>query len=122
MSNQEPRAESLEGVIDRYDMMVRDVVMGVLSMRDFVDEYDSFYMHYALDGHEADELELAELKRLEDRIAIHRDIWETIIAAGLTASPDSALDSQYRQANRFGYEEGLRRLRELVKKHPNFTS
>lgn len=97
---------------NEHDQLIRDCVSGRISFREFLNKYDTFYMTYALDGHEStpDEKELFEAH--EGRIAPHRKVWERIIAGGLCADED-AHKELYIQAGRFGSDEGLRRLREI---------
>jgi hypothetical protein len=104
--------EELLSTLDQHDQLVRDCVSGRISFQEFLGRYDTFYMTYALDGHESDPEENVLLEIHEDRIARHRNIWERIIGGGLCADEDARKDS-YIQAGRFGSDEGLRRLKEI---------
>jgi hypothetical protein len=86
-------------------------VSGRISFEEFLDRYGTFYMTYALDGHESGLGEKALLEVHRDRIVPHREIWERIIGGGLCSDEDARKES-YIQAGRFGSGEGLRRLRE----------
>jgi len=81
----------LLSTLDKYDQLVRDVVSGRLSFSGFLTEYDNFYMSYALDGHESGPEDRVLLSRHEDRIAVHREIWETVLS-GLASDEDAAKD------------------------------
>lgn len=105
--------EELLSALNRHDQLVRDCVSGHISFGEFLDGYDAFYMTYALDGHESDAEERELFEAHADRIAPHRKIWERIISGGLCADEDARKDS-YIQAGRFGSDEGLRRLREIM--------
>jgi hypothetical protein len=61
-------------------------------------------MSYALDGHESDSEEKTLLKSYDNRIALHREIWETIIGDELCSDAD-AVKEEYIRAGRFGSEE-----------------
>jgi hypothetical protein len=104
--------EELLSTLDQHDQLVRDCAAGRISFQEFLDRYDTFYMTYALDGHESDPEEKELLEVHKDRIAPHREIWERIIGGGLCADED-AQKELYIQAGRFGSGEGLRRLGEI---------
>jgi hypothetical protein len=104
--------EEMLATLDQYDQLVRDCVSGRISFEEFLDRYGTFYMTYALDGHESDLGEKALLEVHRDRIVPHREIWERIIGGGLCSDEDARKES-YVQAGRFGSGEGLRRLREI---------
>jgi hypothetical protein len=104
--------EEMLATLDQYDQLVRDCVSGHISFEEFLEGYDTFYMTYALDGHESDPGEQALLEAHRDRIVLHREIWERIISGGLCSDED-ARKELYIQAGRFGSGEGLRRLREI---------
>ena len=106
----------LLSTIERYDQLVSDCSFERISFVDFLEKYDTFYMKYALDGHESDDEERNLLRSHDHRIAPHREIWEKVIAGGL-CSDDDAHKESYIQAGRFGIDEGLKRLREIVRKN-----
>jgi len=105
--------EELLSTLDRYDQLVRDCVSGGISFQEFLNKYDTFYMTYALDGHESGPAERELFEAHKSRINPHREIWERILIGGLCADEDARKES-YTQAGRFGSEEGLRRLREII--------
>jgi hypothetical protein len=107
-----------ELIFDRHDQLVRDCVMGNISFEHFAGEYDNFYMRYALDGHEAGTpAELAHLARLAERIAPHREIWDSILSSGF--SNGYAMDPEtYQRHGFFGSEEAYDRLLQLVREYP----
>src|SRR5215204_1533008 len=104
--------EELLSTLDQHAQLVRDCVSGRISFQEFLDRYDTFYMSYALDGHESDPEERELLEVHKDRIAPHRKIWERIIGGGLCADEDARKES-YIQAGRLGSDEGLKRLKEI---------
>jgi hypothetical protein len=104
--------EELLSTLDRHDQLVRDCASGRISFQEFLDRYGTFYMTYALDGHESDPEEKVLLEVHKDRVAPHREIWERVIGGGLCADEDAQKES-YILAGRFGSDEGLRRLREI---------
>ena len=110
----------LLSTIERYDQLVSDCAAERISFVEFLEEYDTFYMKYARDGHESDDEERNLFRSHDHRIAPHREIWEKIIACGL-CSHDDAHKESYIQAGRFGSDEGLKRLREIVRKNSTET-
>jgi hypothetical protein len=54
------------------------------------------------------------LEKHQDKIAPHWEVFEKL--SGLCSDED-ALKESYIQANRFGSDEGLRRLKEISKKY-----
>src|SRR5215207_7228130 len=91
--------EEMLATLDQYDQLVRDCVSGRISFEEFLDRYGTFYMTYALDGHESDLVEKALLEVHRDRIVPHREIWERIIGGGLCSDED-ARNEAYIQAGR----------------------
>jgi hypothetical protein len=71
-------------------------------------------MSYALDGHESDPEEQALLSFHEGRIAVHREIWKTVMS-GLASDEDAAKD-EYGKIGRFGSQEAIDRLSSIAKK------
>lgn len=100
--------------LDEYDRLVYDCAAERITFSEFLDKYDTFYMYYALDGHESDQEEQKLFARYDDRISLHREIWEKVIGGGLCSDEDAQKKS-YIRAGRFGSEEGLRRLQELCR-------
>lgn len=65
--------------LDTHDGLVAACARGELDWPRFEAAYHSFYVHHALDGHEADAAERALLAAYADRIALHRQIWNDVI-------------------------------------------
>jgi hypothetical protein len=99
-------------VIEKHDQLIHECASEKISFSEFLEKYNTFYMTYALDGHESDVDEQNLLKAYEYKIAPHREVWEKIIAGGLCSDED-AIKEAYIQAGRFGSDEGLRRLKEI---------
>ncbi|HLM62154.1 MAG TPA: hypothetical protein VK308_15225 [Pyrinomonadaceae bacterium] len=102
----------LLSTLEKHDQLIDDCVSKRISFSKFLEKYDTFYMTYALDGHESDLEEQALFETYENRIAPHREVWDRIIGGGLCADEDAQKES-YIQANRFGSDEGLKRLKEI---------
>jgi hypothetical protein len=113
--------QDLRSVLDAHDGLIRDCLSGRIPFAEFLNRYGNFYASYALDGHESDSDERCLLLANESRIALHREIWESIIAGGLI-SDELAEERQYADAGRFGSEEGLKRLSELGKEYKVLSS
>lgn len=107
--------KDLLSTLKKHDQLIRDCAAGRVSFSEFLEEYDIFYMRYALDGHESDLKEQKLFETYENRIAPHREVWERIIGGGLCSDEDAQKES-YIQANRFGSDEGLKRLQEISRK------
>jgi len=107
--------DAMLSAIERYDRLISDRVANAISFSEFLEEYYTFYMTYALDGHESDLEERLLIEKHENRIAPHREVWEKIIGGGLCSDEDAQKES-YIQAGRFGGDEGLKRLKEISRK------
>ena len=115
MSKMFESENDLLSTLEKHGQLISDCAAERIPFSEFLEKYDTFYMKYALDGHESDREEQALLERYENRIALHREVWERIIGGGLCSDED-ALKSPYIQANRFGSDEGLKRLKEISRK------
>jgi len=115
MSKMFEHEDDLLSTLDKYDQIIRDCILGRISFREFLEKYETFYMYYALDGHESGLEEQTLLEKHENRIAPHREVWENIIGGGLCFDED-AQKEEYIQANRFASDEGLKRLSEICNK------
>jgi hypothetical protein len=104
----------LLSTLDEHDQMVRDCAAGQLSFQDFLGKYDNFYLVYALDGHESETNEQKLFQKYENRIAPHREVSEML---EYLCSDIDAVKDVYIQANRFGSEEAVRRLKQISKKY-----
>jgi hypothetical protein len=105
----------LLSTLEKHARLIDDCASERISFSGFLEKYDTFYMTYALDGHESDRDERTLFETYENRIAPHREVWERIIGGGLCADEDAEKES-YIQANRFGSDEGLKRLKEINRK------
>ena len=99
-------------VLDHHDALVRQCASGRLPFWDFCAAYDNFYWSCALDGHEADAAGRTLLATYADRIAPHRVLAETILAH--VCSDANAESGSYGKSGRFGPEEAMARLRQIV--------
>ena len=97
-----------------HDAMVQSCVAGDLSLGEFLKRYDDFPQRYALDGHEADEVEGEILRRHSPGVAFHLGVLNAL--SGLCREED-AERPEYLRAGRFGPIEGLKRLRQYVQQH-----
>ena len=115
MSKMFESENDLLSTLEKHDQLIDDCVSERISFSEFLEKYDTFYMTYALDGHESDLEEQTLFETYEIRIAPHREVWDRIIGGGLCADEDAQKES-YIQANRFGSVEGLKRLKEIYEK------
>ncbi len=99
--------------LDLHDSLLKSCAFGELAFSSFLEQYDTFPMRYALDGHESDEEEKLILAKLATRINVHFRVWNEILTG--ICSDDHATEAQYIQAGRFGSVEALRRLRNIVR-------
>lgn len=100
--------------IERHNQIIRACISGEITFQEFLSHYYDFYYYYALDGHESDLEERALIEKHENRILLHRKVCEML--SGLCSDEDAMKDS-YIQANRFGSEEALRRLKEITENY-----
>ena len=109
----------LESTLDRFDELVHVCGRGEISFAEFNRLYDNFYCAYALDGHESDISEQKLLAEYEARIALHRDVWEEVLTQ--VSSDEDAYTPAYIAAGRFGSEEAVARLKEILARHVSGT-
>lgn len=100
--------------IERHNSIIRECVSEAISFEEFLNKYNDFYFYYALDGHESDEEEQKLLEKHKDKIEPHLRLMEEL--QGLCDDEDAVKES-YIQANRFGSEEGLKRLKDIYKRY-----
>ncbi len=100
--------------IERYNSIIHECVFEEITFEEFLNKYNYFYFYYALDGHESDEEEQKLLEKHKNKIKPHLRLMEEL--QGLCDDEDAVKES-YIQANRFGSDEGLRRLKEISKKY-----
>jgi hypothetical protein len=99
---------------DKHDQLIRDCALGRLSLLDFLDKYNNFYVYYPLDGHESDVEEQNLLVMYEDRIVPHRELFYQL--SNICSDEDARKDA-YIKAGRFGSDEALNRLKEISKRY-----
>lgn len=95
--------------LDAHDALVRACARGALTWAAFDAAYDTFYVRYALDGHESSQADRVLLAKHADRIELHAAIWEHVLTKvtsvelvqGRFISPDTA----------------VRRLQDLLAEH-----
>jgi hypothetical protein len=107
--------KDLLSTLDKYDQLISDCVSERISFQEFLKKYDDFYGYYALDGHESDLEEQRLFNTHKNRITPHLEVWESIMS-GLCADEDAQKEA-YIQANRFGSDEGFRRLKVIGEKY-----
>jgi hypothetical protein len=109
------REQALVELLDRHDQIICECARGSLSFAQFLERYNSFYMTFALDVHSSNAEEQQLIRQYEARIAIHRDVWESILLR-LSADED-AVKPAYRSAGFIGSAEALGRLQVLAVRH-----
>ena len=102
-------------LLDHHDTLVMRYVDGHITGDVFLAEYGGFVERYALDGHEADQSELALFSRYESRIAPHQEISK---ALGPVCSEKDWLNPLYRQARRYPVSEMRHRLLPILARYP----
>lgn len=102
--------QELLSAIEKHNHIIRECVAGKITFQEFLNKYNDFYAYYALDGHESDLNEQELFEKHENKIAPHCEIIEML--NGLCSDEDAVKDS-YIQANRFGSEEGLKKLKKI---------
>ena len=106
----ESESDLLEKITE-HDKLIRLCVSGEISFLVFCEEYNNFYAHYALDGHESDEEERMLLEKHANRINPHRVVARDILGK-VCAESDAILES-YKQTGRFGSAEAIERLKNV---------
>jgi hypothetical protein len=109
----------LTALLDVHDALVKSCVDSVLPFAEFLALYNGFPQSYAFDGREATADERALFKRSQRRIAFHFQV--AGVLSGVCSEPDLA-NELYQEAGRFAAAVGLMRLRELVRRHPDFKA
>ena len=106
--------QEMLSIIEKHNRIINECISGNITFQEFLDKYNNFYAYYALDGHESDLEEQKLLEKYENKIALHREVFEML--SGLCSDEDANKDS-YIRANRFGSKEGLRRLKVISEKY-----
>jgi hypothetical protein len=109
----------LTALLDAHDVLVKSCIDSTLPFAEFLALYNDFPHAYALDGHEATLDGRAALQRSRKRIAFHFQV--AGILSGLCSEADSE-NGLYGEVGRFSPTVGLKRLRELVARHPDFEA
>jgi hypothetical protein len=109
-----PQEEALLRNLDLHDELVRRCARGELDYSAFSDAYDAFYPRYPLDGHESNAEELRLLAKYEQRVALHREIWEGVLTK---VTADEYLDDPKNSAGFIGSDEAVRRIRDLFREY-----
>jgi hypothetical protein len=109
----------LTALLDAHDALIWTCVNSVLPIAEFLALYNDFPHAYALDGHEATPDKRAVLQRSRKRIAFHFQV--ASVLSGLWTEPEPE-NGMYGDAGRFGPAVGLKRLRDLVARYPEFKA
>ena len=94
--------------LDLHDQLVMDCAAGKLEFWKFCEAYNNFFYFYALDGHEADDEELALLHKFEERILFHEQVTEEVL--GKVCSDEDAQKPEYIKCGRFGSKTAVEKL------------
>jgi hypothetical protein len=111
--------KELVSELDKHDQLIIDCASGRISLLEFLNKYNDFYVYYPLDGHESDDEEQKLLVSYENRIVPHRELF---IKLSNICSDEDANKDVYIQAGRFGSEEALRRLKEICKRYLDWNN
>jgi hypothetical protein len=107
--------EDLSATLDFAEELIRDCVNGQITFNAFLIKYDSFYMRFALDGHESDANERALFGKYSPRIAFHKAIWDEI-ESKITAN-EVVLQSKRNASKFISRKEGFELLKKLAAKY-----
>jgi hypothetical protein len=107
--------EDLVRALDTHDELVARCARGELSYSEFEKAYDNFYPRYPLDGRDSDAEEHALLESLAPRVALHREIWETVLTKATEGQ--FLVQPSTVAAGFIGAEEAVRRIRALAERH-----
>ena len=102
----------LNVALDRYDRVLEACASGQIGFAQFLEQYDNFYVNYGLDGHRSSDTERELLVHFENRIAIHREVWDQVLTR--VCPDEDAANPDYTAAGFIGYREATQRLRQLV--------
>ncbi len=98
--------------INEHDSLVRRCSAGEIDFWSFILQYNNFYQHHALDGHESSEEELTILSRLEPRVLPHRLVASDVLAH--VCSDHDAANPSYQAAGRFGSSVAVDKIRAIA--------
>jgi len=108
----------ISALLDAHDALVRACVGAHLAFTEFLAAYDDFPRAYGLDEQAASAEERAVLRPFHKRIVFHMRVAGVI--SGLRSGGDS--ETLYGDVGRFIPTVGLKRLRELIAKYPEFKA
>jgi hypothetical protein len=109
----------ISALLDAHDALVKAYVDSSLTFSEFVSAYGDFPHNYALVGDLGIGKERGVLRLFGRRIAFHLRV--SGVLSGLRSADDPA-DISHRDANRFLPAVGLKRIRELVARYPDFKA
>jgi hypothetical protein len=109
----------ISAVLDAHDALVKAYVDSSLGFDEFVSAYGDFPQAYGLVGGSGTADERALLLFFQRRIAFHLRV--AGVLSGLRSADDPA-DISHDDANRFLPAVGLKRIRELVARYPDFRA
>ena len=110
----------LDNALDTHDALVAECAAGRTPFDEFLRQYSNFYWCYALDGHEADDAGRELLRLRADRIELHRQIAEVVLAR-VVSETDSANPS-YTSAGRIGPQAAVELLARLLDQRGSGTN
>lgn len=93
-------------------LLVSRAWSGDLTLKELRDRYENFYYEYALDGHEADEVQLLVLKELSDPIRFHDKVQTEVL--NLVCFEEGEKLDAYLKAGRISEQDALQRLKQLA--------
>ena len=90
-------------------LLANKCLSGHLSINDFQDGYGDFFYYEALDGHEADELQIAVLEEFATVIEFHQYVQNEIVDKVYTETNE--VPESYIKAGRISKLEAIQRLK-----------
>jgi hypothetical protein len=109
----------ISALLDAHDALVKAFVDSSLGFDEFVSAYGEFPSNYGLVGDPGAAPNRALLRFFRKRIAFHLRV--AGVLSGLRSADDPA-DISHDDANRFLPAVGLKRIRELVERYPEFKA
>ena len=102
--------------LENHFQIINDFVKGKISYKEFEEKYNSFYYHYALDGHESDGEEKKLLKKYSEKIEFFEKV--SSILSGICSDEDSRKEI-YIKAGRYSSEVSKNKIKQLVISYKN---
>jgi len=109
----------ISALLDAHDALVTAYIDSSLGFDEFVFAYGAFPRSYGLVGDSGTAQERAVLRFFRKRIGFHLEV--AGVLSGLRSADDPA-DISHDDANRFLPAVGLKRIRELVERYPEFKA